>query len=369
MDIGSGADGAWRVRGVRLPDGAAVEEWWISGGVWRDAPVTGARDLPGGWFLPGGLVDAHAHLTMNLNRYALPDGSPALIRANLAAQRAAGVLAVRDAGLAWGGQLAGTPPEGPRVQAAGRLLAAPGRGYPQICHWVHAERLVETALAEVRAGATWVKVMADFPGADGNWFAAPPSYPADVLAELVEAVHAAGARVMGHSTGLGAANLVSAGVDTVEHGMQLDDALLEEMARRGIAWSLTLATALRHVGSLAALDTPVGRYIRGELARVRQLLPRAATLGVPLLAGTDELPHGAIVEEVSQLRAFGLAPVQALAAASTGARAFLGLPGLRAGSPGDVVTYAADPRDDPAALTRPATIVFAGARIDTPALA
>jgi hypothetical protein len=251
---------AWHIRGVRLPDGDTVEEWWIGDGVWHDAPIAGARDLPGAWFLPGGLVDAHCHVTMNFNGFALPNGSDALIAANLDAQRAAGVLAVRDAGLAWGGQIGQARAQGSRVQTAGRLLAAPGRGYPQICQWVPAERLVQTALAEVRSGAQWVKVLADFPGPDGTGSRPrPPTLP-KCLQHLWR-LSTTRARVMVHSTGLAAAGLVRVGVDSIEHGMQLDEELLEEMAQRGIVWSLTLATALRHVGSFAELDSPIGHSI------------------------------------------------------------------------------------------------------------
>jgi imidazolonepropionase-like amidohydrolase len=353
--------GPWHLRAIRLPDGALAEEWWIVDGQLTDAPVAGARELPGGWFLPGGLVDAHAHLTMNFNGFDLPDGSQELIAANLRAQRGAGVLAVRDAGLAWGGSPGRTSPSGPQVQSAGRLLAAPGRGYPGICVWVEPEQLVEAALAEAAAGAAWVKIMADFPGPDGNWFAAPASYTLEQLDQLVRAVHGAGARVMAHSTGMAAGDLVRAGVNSIEHGMQLDSGLLEQMARRGIAWSLTIGTALKHVGPLAEQDGPVGAYIRGELARVRELLPAAAALGVPLLAGTDELPHGALAQELAVLCDYGLAPAQALVAGSTAARAFLGLPA--ANTTADLVTFSADPRNDIAALARPAAVVAGGARV------
>jgi imidazolonepropionase-like amidohydrolase len=53
----------------------------------------------------------------------------------------------------------------------------------------------------------------------------------------------------------------------------------------------------------------------------------------------------------------------ALRAASTAAREFLGRPGLDDGAPADVVTYDADPRDDPAVIGRPAAILRAGVRV------
>jgi imidazolonepropionase-like amidohydrolase len=356
--------GPWRIRATRLPDGDAPEEWWIVDGRISDAPVPGARELPGNWFLPGGLVDAHMHGTMNMNGYALADGSAALIAANLAAQRAAGVLAVRDTGLAFGGRYSSAPEAGPRLQSAGRILAAPGHGYPGICTWVTADQLVAVARDEVRRGAQWVKILADFPGPDGNWYMAPPSYPLDVLQAVVRAVHDAGARVMAHSTGLAAEDLVCAGVDSIEHGMQLNGALLEQMAQRRIAWSLTLGTALKHSGPIAAQESPAGRYVQSQLARVRELLPLAATLGVALLAGTDELPHGALLQEIAIIHQYGLTTRQALAAASTAARDFLVLPAFVPNAPADLVMYDADPRRDLAVLARPGAIVFDGRRVD-----
>lgn len=356
--------GPWHLRAIRLPDGARAEEWWIVDGRISATPVPGARDLPGGWFLPGGLVDAHLHLTMNFNGFALHDGSNDLIAANMAAQRAAGVLALRDAGLAWGGQPTPNLVDGPQLQSAGRILAPYGRGYPQICHWVADDRLVDTALEEVQRGAAWVKIMADFPGPNGDWFAAPPNYPRDVLRELVQAVHAAGARVMAHSTGQAGPDLVYARVDSIEHGMQLNGDLLEAMAQHGIAWTLTMATALKHVGALAALNNPVGTLIRAHLARIRELLPLAVSLGVPLLAGTDELPHGALAQEIALLHDFGLSTRDAIAAASTAARAWLGWEGFAAGAQGDLVMFADDPRANIGVLARPAAVICKGIRVE-----
>lgn len=355
----------WHVHGVRLPDGDRIEEWWVADGIWHDRPVASARTLPGGWFLPGGLVDAHAHLSMNFNGAEHADGSPALIAANLAAQRAVGVLAIRDAGLAWGGAPQPADPQGPQVIWSSRLLSAPGTGYPQICAPVPAEALVEVGLAELRGGASWVKIMGDFPGPDGDWFAAPPVYPEAAVADLVRAVHAAGGRVLAHSTGRAAALLVRAGVDSIEHGMALDEPLLGEMARRGCAWSLTLGTALKHTGALAEQPGPVGDYLRGCLGVVRHNLRRAVALGVPLLVGSDELGHGRLIDELIALHSYGLAPVELLTAASTAARRFLGLPALRAGAPADLVTYGHDPRVSLAALAEPAAIVCSGRGVAT----
>lgn len=59
----------------------------------------------------------------------------------------------------------------------------------------------------------------------------------------------------------------------------------------------------------------------------------------------------------------GVPPVAALAAATTAARGYLGLPSLSDGAPADVVTYHHDPREDPGVLSRPAAVLRGGHRI------
>ncbi|MFN7979105.1 MAG: hypothetical protein U0P30_13295 [Vicinamibacterales bacterium] len=354
---------ALHLRAVRLPDGGTPEDLWIVDGRLTDRPVPGAADLPGGWWLPGGLTDAHVHLTMNFGRrQPFDDGSDALMAANARAFREAGILAVRDAGCAWGG-VPRESGDGPRLQRAGCILAPPGRGYPNVCRLVEAEDLVRVALDEVSAGAQWVKVLGDFPGPDGNWFTAPANYPRDVLATLVRETHAAGARVMAHSTGLGAADLVAAGVDGIEHGMALTPDLVAAMADRQIAWTTTFATAYKHTGALLAQQTPVGAYLRGHFDMLRDLLPRALARGVPILAGTDEVPGAALVRELEYLPQFGLTHTQAIAAGSTAARQWLGFTAAGADGVADLVLYDADPRADLAVLDRPSAVVFDGARV------
>ncbi len=142
--------------------------------------------------------------------------------------------------------------------------------------------------------------------------------------------------------------------------MAMSEGLVDAMADRGIAWSLTLATAEKHVGPLATQDGPVGAYVRGRLDHVRRLLARASQRGVPLIAGTDEIGVGALAREAESLSRLGLTNTQAIAAISTSARGWLGFPPPEAGEPADVVTFATDPREDLSSLARPASVLFAG---------
>jgi imidazolonepropionase-like amidohydrolase len=354
----------WHVHASRLPAGGEASDLWVdAAGRLSSGPVAGAEDLPGRFVLPG-LVDAHAHLTLDMSGTGLRRGSRQLVDANLVAHLRVGVLLVRDAGAVPGARVGGDRAGRPAVVAAGRWLAPAGGYLPDVIEPVPAEGLVAAALAELAASDGWVKVVADFPTSDRLAGEAPPHYDPDLLRAVVGAVHAAGGRVAAHTTGPAVADAVAAGVDSVEHGVSLDEGLLAEMAARGTAWVPTLTTVAMLLGLESRAGTEAERARAAEAdARLRELLPAAARLGVTVLAGTDICPHGSVPQEVGYLVRYGLEPAAALAAATTSARAFLGRPALEAGAPADLVTYDADPREHPEVLRRPAAVVLGGRRV------
>lgn len=347
---------AWAFDGIELPFGSAPRQWWVSeSGSVRDRPVPDAETLPGRYLLAG-LADAHAHPALGHGPSGPVPLGKAAAQDTLRAWARSGITLVRDVGSLRGVTLELEREEGlPVVQAAGRFLAPPGRYLPGLLgDPVPGPGLVSCGLAELGRGATWVKVIADFPdlaaGTD-----AEPTYPVELIAELAAAVHQAGGRVAAHSTTARAAELVAIGVDSIEHGTELDEAAIREMAARGAAWVPTV------VGTLGPLKEPglpaaLRRYLEQARERLRALLPLAVGLGVPVLAGTDAA--GSIPQEVALLARLGLQPDQALAAASTWPRQYLG-----AAATSDIVTYHHDPRDDPDELTRPAAVIAGGTRL------
>jgi imidazolonepropionase-like amidohydrolase len=343
----------WHLRAVLLPEGADPVDLWVAGGRLTAEPQAGAEPLPGGWVLPG-LVDAHAHLSIDTGGTGRERGSPELVAANARAQVDAGVLLVRDVGAVPGATLPDGSGDGPRLLRAGRFLAPPGRYIPGLYEGVEPAGVVEAALTEVAAGATWVKVVADFPRSFPDGGPAEANYDLETLIRLVEAVHAAGARVAAHVTGRSLADVVAAGVDSVEHGLRMDEDALTALGLRGGAWTPTLATTSEMVDE--------ERFAR-LVERFTPLLARGAAAGVTVLAGTDTRPPGSLPVEVALLQRCGLSPVDAMAAASTAARRYLGLPGLERGAPADLVCYPADPRDDPEVLGAPAAVVVRGRRL------
>ena len=350
----------WHLRGVLLPDGEAVEDACVSIDGWSDRPDADAEDLPGQFALPG-LVDAHSHVSFE-------DGSDGPLpldiagaEANLERYARAGVAVIRDAGgdpsVVLGlPRVAGRP----RMVAAGRHLAPSGYYFAEVHDPAEADDLVRVALEELAAGARWVKLVADFPSAAARAASdsptAEPTYHLDVVRELVDATHDVGARVAAHATTELVADLVTFGIDSIEHGTALDADIIAEMARRGTVWTPTLCATMS--ASEDANDER-RRLVDQRRERFRELLPIAVRLGVPVLTGSDVV--GSIPREIALLVECGLDPIDALRAATTTAVGFLGSDAAEA--PPAVVTFDQDPREDPAVLIHPAAVVIGGVRI------
>jgi imidazolonepropionase-like amidohydrolase len=350
----------WHVRAIRLPEGGTLEDSWLTRDGWSEEPVADAEDLPGRFALPG-FVDAHSHVSFGDGG----DGPLPLDRAgaeaNLERSARAGVAVIRDAGgdpsvVLRLPHVAGRP----HVVAAGRHLAPAGYYFEAVHHPVEATDLVEVALRELAAGARWVKLVADFPSVAARASSVSPvpelTFDLDVVRELVAAAHGAGARVAAHVTTELVRDLVALGIDSVEHGTALDEGTVTEMARRGTAWTPTLCAALS-----VANDAPEERQrvVAERRERFQDLLPAAVRRGVSVLTGSDVV--GSVPREIALLVECGLEPVDALRASTITAMRFLG--DDVADAPSSIVTFAEDPRDDPAVLTRPAAIVIAGVRL------
>jgi imidazolonepropionase-like amidohydrolase len=212
------------------------------------------------------------------------------------------------------------------------------------------------AIAAGQAARTgWAKLI-------GDWGPDDEPIPADVLTAVVAAVHAVGGRVAMHSQlAAGGTAAVTAGIDSLEHGMCLDPGLLPQLAAQGMALTPTLSVITAALGRIASgPDGPrkdwyvAGASVHGKLAA------EAAEAGVTLLAGTDSRPHGRIADEILALADAGVRPHDAIAAGSWSARSYLGLPGLQPGAPADAVIYDSDPRADLSQLNSPQAVILRG---------
>ena len=170
-----------------------------------------------------------------------------------------------------------------------------------------------------------------------------------------DAAHALGVRIAIHSYGLdGAHDAVFAGANSVEHAVELDDATLAEMKRRGTYYVPTVdhnryyAEHAEEFGYGPEVVKELDAFRERNLATVR----RAHKAGVRIAMGSDAI-FTMFGENTRELRWFvqaGMTPAEALASATTTAAALLGKEkDLGAVAPGyyaDLVAVEGDPLKD-----------------------
>jgi imidazolonepropionase-like amidohydrolase len=353
---------ALHLSGVVLPE-AEHRDLWIRDGRLTSEPVPGAETISrGGWLLPG-LVDAHCHVGIAPGGRAVEgiDG----LREQALAERAAGVLALRDCGSPVDTRALDDDPELPRIIRAGRHLAAPRRYIPGLAIELEPPDLVAEVRVQARRGDGWVKLVGDW--IDRGVGDLAPEWPAEAVAAAITAAHEEGARVTAHTFGTDALpDLIDAGIDCIEHGTGLTEELIGAMAARGTAVVPTLVNVVNFPGFAAAGERKFPAYastMRRLHASAGAVVRAAHEAGVPVFAGTDAgggVAHGVVADEVRALAAAGLPAEAALGAASWAARSWLGLPGITDGAVADLVVYDADPRADLDVLARPRLMVLRG---------
>ncbi|MGV9322449.1 amidohydrolase family protein [Streptomyces sp. NPDC003660] len=343
------------------PDDVRDELWVVGGRVTYDRPA-GAGDVTTvtGWALPG-LVDAHCHV--GLGAHGPVDADTAEKQA--LTDREAGALLIRDAGSPSDTRWVDDRDDLPKIIRAGRHIARTRRYIRGYAHEIEPADLVAYVGQEARRGDGWVKLVGDW--IDRGVGDLAPCWPREAVAAGIAEAHRLGARVTAHCFAESSLrDLVESGIDCIEHATGLTPELIPLFAERGVAIVPTLVNIATFPDLAAGGEK---RYPRWS-AHMRRLHERrydtvrdAYDAGIPVYVGTDaggSLPHGLVAAEVAELVTAGIPPVEALAATSWAARAWLGRPGLEEGAPADLVVYESDPRADVRVLAAPRRVVLNG---------
>ncbi|TCR12433.1 amidohydrolase family protein [Streptomyces sp. BK205] len=343
------------------PEEVRDELWVVDGRISYDRPVA-ARDVRtvSGWTLPG-LVDAHCHV--GLGPHGPVDQDVAEQQA--LTDREAGTLLIRDAGSPSDTRWVDNREDLPKIIRAGRHIARTRRYIRNFSWEIEPEDLVAYVAQEARRGDGWVKLVGDWIDREVGDLA--PSWPREAARAAIAEAHRLGARVTAHCFAENSLqDLVEAGIDCVEHATGLTEDLIPLFASRGVA----IVPTLVNIATFPKLaDGGESKFPRWS-AHMRRLHERrydtvrgAFDAGIPVFVGTDAggtLPHGLVAAEVAELVTAGIPALDALAATTWSARAWLGRPGLTEGAPADLVVYGQDPRADVRVLADPAHIVLNG---------
>ncbi len=352
-------------------------------------------DGRGRTLLPG-LIDAHAHYTFDptegsLQAIAGRSDGEILVTAAEHARRAlcAGITTARGAGsirgleLALRDEIAAGRIAGPRIVAAGTAVGAvDGHGAAFGLEATGPDALARATAAVIDAGADVVKIVASEAAMltttghePGRMVFGRPELDGAELRAIVEVAHDRGRRVMAHAQdGESVQRCARAGVDSIEHAWLADRTAIEAVAEAGsvLVPTLVVTDINRTLGGL----TPVQRERQVLIeARHRASCEAAVALGVTLVAGTDTGEVGVTADmvwrEVSLLVNHGLAPVDAIRAATSNAARLLGLGDevgrIEQGFRADILIVDGDPIADLTTLATPSFVVQGGRIVVGPA--
>ncbi|MFJ5890062.1 amidohydrolase family protein [Streptomyces californicus] len=343
------------------------------------APPTphGARviDAHGGAILPG-FIDCHVHLAApggEMSRVQLA-AMPASLRTYLTTPRLrdtllSGVTTARDlAGLDAGFKqaVARDLVVGPRLLVAVAMMSPTG-GHgdfrmptdngptePSVSRLADGTAAcAREARNLLRQGADLIKIAAS--GGVGSPTDQPDDegFTEEEIRTVVEVARGhRGKRVAAHAQGRGGIlNALRAGVDSIEHGYEIDDEIIDLMLAQGTFLVPTLSTATT---SFDPAVTPAWTVAKKQQWQARALagIPRAIERGVKIAMGTDcgIAAHGNNLRELGHLVDCGMSPMDAILAGTSVAAELLGLTAeigtLEPGKRADIVIASCDPLAD-----------------------
>ncbi|HZY77772.1 MAG TPA: amidohydrolase family protein [Jatrophihabitantaceae bacterium] len=345
----------------------------------RSAAPEGVTELDlGGAHLMAGLLNMHTHLSLSLpgpGGAAVSALSPHALALYMAsgARRAlqSGVTTVRcvaekdHAEFALRKAIEDGWLTGPRIFTAGRALCCTGgHGHDGTdtleCDGADAFR--RGTRAQIAVGADLIKVMISGGIAGEHERIHTPQLTSDEIAAVIDTAHAWGRRVTAHA---GPAPIIEEavrlGLDCVEHGYQLTESVVALMAERGTSLVPTLIVT-RCKDFFDSIGVPEWMQQRslGAGERHAESYRLALAAGVEVMLGSDMPPFWptggttATVRELEHMAEFGLAPLDALRAATIVPARWLGADSeigtVEVGKYADLIGMDADPTRDVSAL-------------------
>ncbi len=356
----------------------------------------GIFDLTGKTILPG-LIDCHVHLALNGSSDPMSellqasDATAALHMASNAKRTLqAGITTVRDMGsknfidLSVRDAIRTGLIAGPQMLCAGQMICITGgHGWQVGCTADGPSEVRKAVRKQIQAGVDQVKLMATGGVLTRGGGPGIPQFNPDELKAGVDEAHKIPLKTCAHSQSLaGTRNSVAAGIDSIEHGVSLDDAVIDAMLKKDVFLVPTLSAPFNIMrrGIQAGIPAEfVEKTRRVNDAHVEALI-RAHEAGVKIAAGTDAgTPfnlHGENACELVLLVENGFSAAEAILCATSRAAELLNLQdavgSISPGKQADLLMVDGNPLADIRLLTDPKriwAIIKNGQRVLFPAAA
>jgi len=257
---------------------------------------------------------------------------------------------------------------GPRLFVSTRAISTTGgyplEGYAPELDMPKGAQIVDgpvearkAAREQLDHGADWIKVYMthrSWVGKNGE-LVSQPTLTVEELRAIVDETHGWGKKVACHAYGgIGLHRALDGGCDSIEHGLDLDDAAISQMLKQG-TWYVPTISA--YYGDWAPADTPAGQRDRLRVSLHEPSFKKAMKSGVKIVFGTDMggIPWTeSIAQEFSRMTDLGMQPMDAIQSATSRAAVMLDMDGkigvLAPGGFADVIAVSGDPLRDIKAL-------------------
>ena len=209
------------------------------------------------------------------------------------------------------------------------------------------------------SGAAWLKIFATT--GTGSDLSGQRVYHYPEIKAATDIAHARGLQVAVHAYGPAAVpDAIRAGVDSIEHAVDVDDESLRAWAASGIFYVPTIDHNRYYADHREeyGYDDGAERALRAFISRNVAMLRRAHEAGVPVAMGSDAVMtmFGENTRELEWFVAAGKTPGEALRAATLNGAQLLGqqdrLGRLAPGFAADIVAVTGQPLTDIRAVTR-----------------